>query len=187
MKRTVIAMLIVLIASVGCARVRVEAPKEPIKVDVSMRLDVYQHVVKDIDNIEDMVSGPAVGPQSRLPSFVGIAHADEGLGPDVENAAMRRKARRGDIASLEARGVLGESGLGMLEVRSASAGAAVEALVREENADRMVIYRGVAEKNGTSVRDVQKIYSQRLQRDAPGGTPIEIFDESTGRASWEVK
>lgn len=185
MKKTILAALIILVAGIGCARVRVEAPKEPIKVDVSMRLDVYQHVVKDIDNIEDMVSGPAVGPQSRLPSFVGIAYAEEGLGPDVEGAAMRRKARRGQLASLEARGVIGENALGMVEVRSSGAGA--EALVRDENADRMVIYRGVAEKNGTGVREVQNIYAKRLQRDAPAGTPIEIADESSGRSSWQVK
>jgi len=33
--------------TVGCAKVQVQAPKEPIKVDISMRLDVYQHVEKD--------------------------------------------------------------------------------------------------------------------------------------------
>ncbi|MDD5729736.1 MAG: hypothetical protein PHN57_01210, partial [Candidatus Omnitrophica bacterium] len=41
----------------GCARVRVEAPKEPIKVDISMRLDIYQHVTKDINDIENIVTG----------------------------------------------------------------------------------------------------------------------------------
>ncbi len=35
----------------GCARVSMVAPKEAIKLDVAMRLDVYQHVVKDIDSI----------------------------------------------------------------------------------------------------------------------------------------
>ena len=193
MKRTVIAVLVILAASIGCARVRVEAPKEPIKVDVSMRLDVYQHVVKDIDNIEDMVSGSEaakpVGPQSMLPSFVGIAHADEeGLGPDAEDAIMRRKARRSQIASLESNGVIGVNSLAMLEIRSRSAAdASVEALVRDENADRMVIYKAIAKKNGTSIGDVQKLYLKRLQKHVPAGTPIEIVDESTGRSSWQVK
>ena len=41
----------------GCASVQVNAPKEPIKMDISMRLDVYQHVVKDIDDIESIVAG----------------------------------------------------------------------------------------------------------------------------------
>ena len=45
--------------AVGCAKVRVEAPKEAFKVDISMRLDIYQHVGKDIDSIENIVSGAA--------------------------------------------------------------------------------------------------------------------------------
>ena len=46
MKRTfVLMMLCLMVAAVGCAKVQVQAPKEPIKVDITMRLDVYQHVV----------------------------------------------------------------------------------------------------------------------------------------------
>jgi hypothetical protein len=56
MKMIYLAVMI-LFLSVGCARVRVEAPKEAIKLDISMRLDIYQHVAKDIDAIEDIVSG----------------------------------------------------------------------------------------------------------------------------------
>ena len=50
MKKIFLACCAVVIG-LGCARVRVEAPKEAIKVDISMRLDVYQHVQKDIDEI----------------------------------------------------------------------------------------------------------------------------------------
>ena len=56
MKIALILMLGV-IFSLGCARVMVQAPKEPIKVDISMRLDVYQHIQNDIDDIESIVSG----------------------------------------------------------------------------------------------------------------------------------
>ncbi len=54
----------VLVVFFGCARVRVEAPKEAIKLDISMRLDIYQHVTKDIDAIEDIVSGGSSKPLS---------------------------------------------------------------------------------------------------------------------------
>ncbi len=57
MVKRIIIVLVMVIFALGCARVRVETPKEGIKVDISMRLDIYQHVSKDIDDIESMVSG----------------------------------------------------------------------------------------------------------------------------------
>jgi uncharacterized protein YdbL (DUF1318 family) len=193
MKKRIFVVIFVAALSFGCARVRVEAPKEPIKVDISMRLDVYQHVAKDIDDIENIVSGgsqpkPAAGPQSMLPSFVGIAHAEEGMGSTVESAALRRKNRRAQISALEANGVIGENKVGLISIQKpGSANDATESLVIAENRDRMEIYRGIASKNGTMVQDVQKLYSKRLQKDAPAGTPIEVLDENSGRSSWQVK
>jgi len=161
----------------GCARVRVEAPKEAFKVDISMRLDVYQHVARDIDSIENIVSGPARGPagndtQSGLNIFVSRAYADEGLGPDVEQAALRRRDRKAQLSQYESGGVIGENASGLIEARG-RADAQANALISAENADRMIIYSAVAQKNGTSVAEVQKLYAKRLQNDAPAGTPIE--------------
>ena len=47
---------------VGCAHIKMEAPKEPIKLDVSMRLDVYQHVENDINQIENTINAPPKNP-----------------------------------------------------------------------------------------------------------------------------
>jgi len=176
---------ICVLCALGCARVRVEAPKEAFKVDISMRLDVYQHVAKDIDSIESIVSGAGqkqAGPdiKSSLNIFVSEAYAQEGLGADVEQAALRRRDRRSQLAQYESKGVIGENGSGLVEVRG-QADAQAQALVSSENSDRMVIYTAVAQKNGTSVADVQKLYAKRLQNDAPSGTPIE-----TGGV-WAVK
>ena len=98
MNKNVLFALIFL-AGLGCARVRVEAPKEAIKVDVSMRLDIYQHVEKDIDNIENMVS--AKDKHSLLGLFETKAYADDNLGPQVQQAIERRKDRRADLIALE--------------------------------------------------------------------------------------
>jgi uncharacterized protein YdbL (DUF1318 family) len=170
----------------GCARVRVEAPKDPIKVDVSMRLDVYQHVVKDIDDIENMVSAPAV--PAKTPDktswlrgyMIADAYAQEGFGADVEAAAARRRDRRGKLTVLMRQGAIGENRVGLLEVRNAVAGA--DTLVSQENEDRMLIYRAIAAKNGTSLEEVQKPYAKRLQQDAPAGAPLQAAD-----GSWSVK
>jgi uncharacterized protein YdbL (DUF1318 family) len=173
-----------LLLGLGCARVRVEAPKEPIKVDISMRLDIYQHVQSDINDIENMVSGK--DKQSLLEYFTATAFAQGSLPAEVEQAAGRRKDRKAEIVSWQAKMAIGENKMGLLEVRGAVF-AGVSDLVSRENSDRMVIYREVARKNGASVEEVQKLYAKRLQSDAPAGTPIEVLDAATGRYQWKVK
>lgn len=174
----------------GCAKVRVEAPKEAFKVDISMRLDIYQHVAKDIDVIEDIVSGGAKkagmpDAKSSLGFFSGTAYAQEALSPEVERAVYRRRDRNAELARLEVSGVVGENSRGLVEMRSA-ARPDVSALVDAENSDRMIIYNAIASKNSTSLEEVQKLYARRLQSDAPPGTPIETGDPAGGNV-WKVK
>ncbi len=176
----------------GCARVRVEAPKEPIKIDIAMRLDIYQHVEKDINAIEDIVSGPqnktkSPDNHSFLNYFIKAAYAQD-LSPEVEQAALRRKDRRQDLISWQVKAVVGENKSGLVEIRdSAAANDSLRLLVDMENKDRTIIYQAIAKKNGTSVEEVQKIYAKRLQTDAPAGTPIEIFNSSTLNYEWKIE
>jgi uncharacterized protein YdbL (DUF1318 family) len=170
----------VLVVSLGCARVKVEAPDKPIKVDITMRVDVYQHVVKDLNSIEDMVSGSGSGSSSNLQQkgelnlFVVCAYAQEDLGPQVQAAVNNRISRKSLLASWEAKGVIGENRMGLVEIRNSSAAdAQARQLVTEENNDRMTIYRSVAEKNGAPLQGTQEANAARLQQDAPAGTPIE--------------
>lgn len=184
--------LFIVIIGLGCARVRVEAPKEPIKVDISMRLDIYQHVKKDIDAIENIVSGARGAPgvvekQSFLGFFIRSAYAQEALPAEVEAAALRRKGRYAELSILLGKGVIGEDKSGLLQVREpALAGAEVEQMVQAENADRIIIYKVLARKNGTSVEEVGKMYSERLQKDAPAGSPIEAVT-SGGGYEWKAR
>lgn len=160
----------------GCARVEVQAPKEPIKMDISMRLDVYQHVVKDIDEIENIVAGnPA---QHALASFlVQTAYAAD-LDPAVEAAALRRRDRKAQVEAWLSQGAVGEDNRGLLAVRGTADAQAVAA----ENADRSLIYEALAKKNGTSVPEIQKVYAERLRNDAPSGAPVQTPD-----GAWTVK
>ena len=177
----------------GCARVMVQTPKEPIKVDISMRLDIYQHIEKDIDEIENIVSGSkettkSENKESLLDYFISNVYAQEGLSPEVEEAALRRRDRRSELVPWQEKGTIGENKSGLLEIRdSGSADPSVKQLINSENSDRMIIYQAVANKNNTSVGEVQTIYAQRLQNDAPSGTPIEVPDEATGSYEWRVK
>jgi uncharacterized protein YdbL (DUF1318 family) len=165
MKMIYLAVMI-LFLSVGCARVRVEAPKEAIKLDISMRLDIYQHVAKDIDAIEDIVSGsggktPSTKQGSMLDILVPNAYAQETLSPEVEQAALNRRDRRPQLVSLEQSGALAENNLGLVEIKG-DADSSIKALVEAENNDRMVIYRAIAAKNGISVEEVQDMYAKKL-------------------------
>ena len=166
MKGRLIVVLSVFLILTGCASVQFKAPKEPIKVDVAMRLDVYQHVVKDINAIESIVSGGNIDskPQSMLNFFCSSAYAQEGLSPGTEAAVMRRKARYADIASAKSRGLIAENTSGLLDITDQGRGdAALGNLVSAENNDRMEIYKAIAAKNGTSVSEVQKVYASQMR------------------------
>ncbi len=187
MKKIVLISVFIILA-VGCARLSVQGSKEPIKVDITMRLDVYQHVEKDIDAIEGIISGakdkPKTGDkQSFLSNFITSAYAQEGLSPEVEQAALRRKDRINELRALESKAIVGENKSGLVEARDLSqTTSAVKQIIDAENSDRIIIYKAVAAKNNTSLEEVQKIYAKRLQSDAPSGTPIEVFNEG-----WKVK
>lgn len=179
-------MFVILLAAIfigsGCASVEVKAPKDPIKVDVTMRVDVYQHVEQDIDAIEDIVTGGAGITQSFISALVPDAYAESGLSKDAEEAAYRRKGRYAELSSSESKGIIGEKANGLVEIRDQNAGADASGLVSSENSDRMVIYNSIAAKNGISVSEVQKMYAEKLQNSAPAGTPIE-----TSSGSWQKK
>lgn len=181
-----------IIFSLGCARLKVEGSKEPIKIDISMRLDIYQHVQNDIDEIESIVSGDKKeskpkNNQSRF-GFVRNVYAQEGLSPEVEQAALRRKDRRSELTGWQEKGIAGENKSGLAEVRKpAEASPALNELVKAENDDRMIIYSYLARKNNTALPEIQKIYAQRLQDDAPKGTPIEVLSASSQTFEWKIK
>lgn len=190
MKTLLLLVLVGLSVALGCARVSVQAPKEPIKVDISMRLDIYQHIKNDIDDIENIVNGTSdnvkgKGSRNFLSFFVSEAYADEGLSPAVEEAALRRKDRRDALVKLQSQGIIGENKSGLIELRKVGVNSGFP--LNDENSDRMIIYQAIAAKNGSSVQDVQKLYAKRLQSDAVAGTPIEVLDQSTGSYQWKIK
>ncbi|MCX5707895.1 MAG: DUF1318 domain-containing protein [Candidatus Omnitrophica bacterium] len=189
MKKILLLMMIAAAIGFGCARVNVGGSKEPIKVDIAMRLDIYQHVQKDIDSIENIVAGDKAktgkkpGDQSWLNFAVAEVYAQEGLSPDVEQAALRRKDRRSSLDSWEAQGVVGENKLGLVEIKnSKQVDSAVRDLVQVENADRMLIYRSLAQKYGESLEQIEKVYAEKLAAQAPSGTPVESLN-----GEWKVK
>jgi uncharacterized protein YdbL (DUF1318 family) len=171
MKMTHWILLGVTLLGAACARVQVEAPKDPIKMDISMRLDVYQHIAKDVDAIEDIVRGKSETQSASLAEWlVGTAYAED-LSPAVREAALRRRARLSQIESFQRQGILGEGSTGLLVMRGSSSEAA--ALAGDENADRQFMFAELARSQGTSPDQVGRVFAKRLQSEAPAGTPVE--------------
>lgn len=161
---------------IGCAHVSIDSQK-PIKLDVTMRLDIYQHVSQDADAIEGMISAPS-GVQRQ--SWIGIgemvAFAQEaGEYPqDVSEAIQRRKERRQELLDLEMERVLGESADGYVKVvPGKSVDGEASRLMSQENADRAKIYGFVAAKNGATSVDTAKVFGERILRDLPDGVMVQ--------------
>jgi uncharacterized protein YdbL (DUF1318 family) len=150
-------------------------------------------VEKDIDAIEGIVSkgkdkNKPNDKQSFLGLVIGSAYAQEGLNPEVEQAALRRKDRIDKLYAFEGNGVIGENKIGLVEVKDSSqADDSVKQLIEAENSDRMIIYKSMAAKNNISVEEVQKLYAKRLHSDAPSGTPVEVLNEAAGAYEWKAK
>lgn len=177
------AVIFGVLLGLGCAQVQVKAPKEPIKVDITMRLDIYQHVKKDIDDIESIVSGETKPKKMKLNFIFTNAYAEEGLGPEVEQAALRRRDRLSELNSWQEKGAIGENRMGLVEARKSGA---PSGLITSENSDRMIIYQAIAKKNEAPLDEVQKLYAFKLQENAPSGTPIEVLTAS-GSYEWKIK
>ncbi|GAB4168368.1 MAG: hypothetical protein Fur0032_06610 [Terrimicrobiaceae bacterium] len=109
---------------------------EPIKVDISMRLDVYQH------------GG------NKTASSVKAAAA-----PATPDPASRRRNRMADIQKFKNERLVGEGRDGLVAVVNLPPGEYgdyVRKLVAEENADRLEQMKDLAEARKISLADIQK-------------------------------
>lgn len=121
----------------GCALPPVNlSTSEPIKVDIAMRLDVYQH-----NGGEGAAAKPAPAPAR---------------GGDPEE---RSKNRQADIQTFKNSRLVGEGHDGLLVVLEETAGSDgdyMRATVAAENSDRMAQMKAQAKKEKRSLVDIQK-------------------------------
>jgi len=116
------------------------------------------------------------------------ARAQEGISADVETATNSRRDRRADLMVLEIKGVIGENRSGLVQIMPGrDADAAANAMVAQENKDRMVIYNSVVAKNHLPIEEVQTMNAKNLQCDASSGTPIEVLNAQGSAYEWKVK
>lgn len=174
--------VVAFIAVIACAKVSVET-KEPIKVDVNMRVDIYQHVVEDVQSINDQIYG---GDEKKFNSlfFIQAAYAQDVSG-DLQAAISRRKSRFKEIEHYFVMGYIGENRKALLEIRAeipTQERARVAKTLQEENSDRDIIYKATAQKNGVDVDEIRKVFYEDDYKRALSGFLFEVMQ--SGRYVW---
>lgn len=144
--------------------VNVSTP-EPIKVDLSMNVHVYQH-------------GAATPKQE--------ADAAE----DFRAAMDRRRDRMSEIQDLKNSRLVGEGRSGLLSIRNRPAGEYgdyVEKTVAAENLDRETLMRHEASEKGVSLDSIREEQWRHWQRKSFPGEWIEVLAPDGQTYRWEQK
>lgn len=147
--------------------VRLSTP-DPVKVDINVRLDVYQH--SDSANAQ---------PTST-----------ETLNENLE-LEKRRRNRMGDIQLFKNSRLIGENHLGLLTILEkppAEYGTYVESVVEAENKDRLELMSALAKQEKKSLEVVQKEHSELWNKRAFNGEWIEVpTGDSSSSFKWIQK
>jgi len=144
--------------------VNVNTP-QPIKVDLTMDVNVYQH---------------------------GTATEKEGAeaAADFRAAMDRRRDRMTEIQELKNNRLVGENRSGALSIKNRPAGEYgdyVEKTVEAENLDRELLMRHEAEEKSLTVEKVREEQWRHWQRKSFPGEWIEVAGEDGTTYRWEQK
>lgn len=151
----------------GCIdpfEVNVNTP-QPIKVDLSMDVHVYQH-------------GATAKTEGSVPAA------------DYRAAMDRRRDRMAEIQELKNNRLVGENHEGLVSIRNRPAGEYgdyVEKTVREENADRELLMKQEAESKSIAIDKVRDEQWRHWQRKSFPGEWIEVGGENGQAIRWEQK
>lgn len=151
----------------GCKAPTVNlATSAPIKVDINMRLDVYQYS----------------SPTTKKPAAPQAT-------PAAQDPEARRKNRMGEIQQFKNERFVGESRDGLLAIRmkpEGEYGDYVRVTVEEENADRMQLMKSLAEGEKTSLPEIQAKQAELWRNRSFKGEWIEA-PGSDGSWKWVQK
>jgi uncharacterized protein YdbL (DUF1318 family) len=149
----------------GCTSIPVNVgTTEPVKVDIAMKVDVYQHA--------DPSAAKKVVVQ-----------------PPPTDVAKARRNRMAEIQILKNARIVGENHAGYLEVRNSPPGEYgdyVRTTVDSENADRARLIEKLAKEKNLAVAEMEKQQSELFRKDAFPGEWIEVPD-AEGKFAWKQK
>lgn len=142
------------------------ATEEPLKVDIAMRVDIYQHPLPQ--------TAPAVAGQGR----------------SATSPESRRRNRMAEIQELKNSRLVGEGRDGLLVLLQkppGDYGNYVSKLVEEENADRMEIMRQIAQDTKKPLPEIQRTQAEEWRQRSFSGEWIEVpLPDGTGY-QWQQK
>ena len=171
-----VAIILLAFFVISCAKIKVETTK-PIKVDISMRVDIYQHVVKDVEDVNDQIYG---SPEKDFNALFGFEEVYAADASEEMSAAISRRRKRVDIVEgYFSEGCIGENKDALLELRGdfpPEEMALVDEVILKENQDREIIYKAIAEKNGTDISTVRKASFESDYKRAPSGYWFQVSD-----------
>ena len=137
--------------------------EKPIKVDIKMKMDVYQHESKE-----------------------GLKKAEARTNDDPENT---RRSRLGEIQALKNSRLVGENRAGLLDIRNQPAGDYgdyVRKTVEAENADRRKLMEKLAKERGVPLAEIERSQAALFRQSAFAG---EWYEEADGGGGfvWKQK
>ncbi len=192
----------VVLIGLACVTINVYFPEAKIQ-DLSQRIEdeVAQRAVELEEGTGEEGAAPegtadedppevTPGRASVLSLLLGAtpAYAQSVPDPGVSNPAIRaiidaRAARVQQINDFKSRGLIGESNQALLEARSLDSisdlreRAALQKLVKDENADRERLYKEVAAAEGVDLAQLPRIrqtYAETLRNNARPGDWIQL-------------
>jgi Protein of unknown function (DUF1318) len=141
------------------------ATREPLKVDINVKMDVYQY------------SKPAVDAADSTPKT-------------VTSVTERKRNRMEQVQTLKNNRFVGENHLGLLNIRDLPAGEQgdyVKRTVEEENQDRIFLMVEQAKKDNLQMHEVQeREWKLNIDRAFPGEW-IEVLGPRPGSFQWKTK
>lgn len=147
----------------ACSGLNVDlGTQQPLKVDIAMKLDVYQHNT-------GATPKPTVAP--------------------VTDVTTTRRNRLSEIQPLKDQRIVGENQAGYLEVRNLPPGKYgdyVKQTVSDENADRARLVERVAKEKKITVAEAERMQSELFRKGAFKGEWVEVAD-AEGKFAWKQK
>jgi uncharacterized protein YdbL (DUF1318 family) len=200
----------ILLIGLACVTINVYFPEAKIQ-DLSQRIEdeIAQRAVELEEGTGEDEAAPegtadedhpevTPGRVSMLSLLLGgtPAYAQSVPEPGVSNPAIRaiigaRAARVKQINDFKSQGVIGESNQALLEARSVDSisdlrqRAALQKLIKDENADRERLYKEVAAAEGVELSQLPRIrqtYAETLRNNARAGDWIQLPD-----GNWKQK
>ena len=178
--RRSVFILVVLLASclLGCSSLPDVnlTTDEPLKVDINVRLDVYQHEGKE-------------GEKTTAPG-VEVAAVNEDARVSADLVAKRKRDRMEEIQELKNNRLVGENHRGLLTIRKLPLdkyGDYVKKTVEEENYDRNYLMRVEAKERSSLLHTIQETTWKENVARAYKGEWIEISGDQKGTFVWKQK